>query len=169
MPRTSNGTDGYCLPSGTNWRRRERWLPFSCLPQGSQKAISWTAPAPMPKRSFKSAYTKPTGGSSRQLKMRSCGYGQGRLASVELASIPFPRRGSKLCRGLGFAETVRSSQLDGGAASLKGDLNLTREGGQRRGGLIALSAQTEARTKGDVLSLQVSASDFMGENLESLV
>ena len=33
----------------------------------------------------------------------------GKFASVKPASIPFPRRGSKLCRGPGFAEAARSS------------------------------------------------------------
>jgi hypothetical protein len=104
---TYSDTGGCCSLSGTNYRRRETRRRLSCLLRVGQKATLWIAPAPILKRSFKSACTKPTGHSSRRLRMRLRGSGRGHSASVKPASDRLPRLVWKLYLGRTTVATVR--------------------------------------------------------------
>ena len=106
---TYSDTGGCCSLSGTNYRRRETRRRLSCLLRAGQKATLWTAPAPILKRSFKSTCTRPTGHSSRRLRMRLRGSGRGHSASVKPASNRSPRLVWKLYLGRATAATVRRS------------------------------------------------------------
>jgi hypothetical protein len=106
---TYNDTGGCCSLSGTNYRRRETRRRLSCLLRVGQKATLWTAPAPILKRSFKSACTRPTGHSSRRLRMRLRGSGRDHSASVKPASDRLPRLVWKLYLGRTTVATVRRS------------------------------------------------------------
>jgi hypothetical protein len=105
---TYSDTGSCCSLSGTNYRRRETRRHLSCLLRAGQKATLWTAPAPILKRSFKSACTRPTGDSSRRLRMRLRGFGRGHSASVNPASNRSPRLVWKLYLGGGSAGSARS-------------------------------------------------------------
>jgi hypothetical protein len=106
---TYSDTGGCCSLSGTNYRRHETRRRLSCLLRAGQKATVRTAPAPILKRSFKSTCTKPTGHSSRRLRMRLRGFGRGHSASVKPASNRSPRLVWKLYLGRATAATVRRS------------------------------------------------------------
>ena len=106
---TYSDTGGCCSRSGTNCRRRETRRRLSCLLRAGQKATVWKAPAPILKRSFKSTCIRPTGHSSRRLRMRLRGSGRGHSASVTPASDRSPRLVWKLYLGRTSVSTVRRS------------------------------------------------------------
>ena len=111
---TYSDTGGCCSLSGANYRRRETRRRLSYLLRAGQKATVRTAPAPILKRSFKSTCTRPTGHSSRRLRMRLRGFGRGHSASVKPASNRSPSLVWKLYLGRATAATVRRSNgLDG--------------------------------------------------------
>src|SRR5712692_11045309 len=102
-----------------NYRPREMKLRLSCLLLATQKATSWIGPAPIRKRSFKSAYI------SRMLISfgRSTSHwpesGEAPSACVRAASNRSRRRAWKRCRGHATAASVRSDSTHSSVEEMK--------------------------------------------------
>jgi len=108
VPTDRSDTRGCYLRSGKRYQgRMGPRLP--CRPQTSLKVISWSEPARMLRRNFRSAYMQPMAGSSRRLKTRWHGYAWEHSEFAKPASGQSPRHVSKPCLGRISVQSVRSS------------------------------------------------------------
>src|SRR5712692_9670198 len=93
-----------------NYRPREMKLRLSCLLLATQKATSWIGPAPVRKRSFKSAYISRTLISFGRSTSHWPESGEAHSACVRRASKRFQEPDSKPCPGHTSAVGARSGR-----------------------------------------------------------